>query len=90
MTKTWLLDPQPNNAALVAWQFLGQPLPEWPNWVQATCVLQRDPDGKFELRHQRRSGTQIVYIGEWLVRDLDGGIDFYTDAELWARFVAKR
>lgn len=90
MTKTLLLDPLPNNTALVAWQFLGQPLPDWPGWVQSVCSLQRDSDGIFELKHVRRSGTQIVYIGEWLVRDLDGGIDCYSDAELWARFAAKR
>ena len=90
MTKTVLLEPLANNVAMVAWQFVGQPLSEWPYWVQATCSLQRDPEGKFELRHERRSGTQIVYLGEWLVRDLDGGIDFYTDAQLRARFATKR
>ena len=90
MTKTVCLEPLSDNVALVAWQFLGQPLPEWPHWVQSNCSLQKDADGKFELRHERRSGTQIVYLGEWLVRDLDGGVDFYTDAEIWARFAAKR
>ena len=90
MNKTLVLETLPNNAALVAWQFVGQPLQEWPSWVQAACSLHKDADGKFELRHARRSGTQIVYLGEWLVRDLDGGVDFYTDAEIWARFTAKR
>lgn len=89
MTKTLLLEPLPNNAALVAWQFVGQPLPEWPSWVQSSCSLHRDDDGTFELRHRRPSGTQIIYLGEWLVRDLDGGVDFYTDAEIWAKFAAK-
>jgi hypothetical protein len=90
VTKTLLLEPLPSNAALVAWQFVGQPLPEWPSWVQSSCSLHKDADGKFELRHDRRSGTQIVYLGEWLVRDLDGGVDFYTDAEIWAKFAAKK
>lgn len=89
VTKTLRLEPLSSNAALVAWQFGGQPLQDWPGWVQATCSLHKDADGKFELRHERRSGTQIVYLGEWLVRDLDGGIDFYTDAEIWAKFAAK-
>jgi hypothetical protein len=66
----------------VAWQFLGQPFPEWPGWVQATCRLQRGPDGALELRHDRRSGAQIVYLREWLVKDLDGDVAYYTDAEL--------
>lgn len=90
VTKTLRIEPLSDNAALVAWQFLGQPLQEWPSWVQSNCSLQKDVDGKFELRHERRSGTQIVYLGEWLVRDLDGGVDFYTDAEIWSRFAAKR
>ena len=90
MTETLLLEPLSNSTALVAWQFAGQPLQEWPSWVQSSCSLHMDAEGKFELRHRRRSGTQVVYLGEWLVRDLDGGVDFYTDAEIWARFAAKR
>jgi len=39
-------------------------------------------NGKLELRHERRSGTQIVYMEEWLVKDLDGSVCFYTAAEL--------
>jgi hypothetical protein len=84
------LKPRPPAATLIAWQFTGQPLHQWPTWVQASCSLQRDADGKFELRHQRRSGTQIVYLGEWLVRDLDGGICFYTNAELRREFETLR
>jgi hypothetical protein len=76
------LKPRPPAATLVAWQFIGQPLHEWPSWVQSSCSLQRDSDGKLELRHERRSGVQIVYLGEWMVRDLDGGVCYYTDAEL--------
>lgn len=90
VTKTVRLEPLSGNVALVAWQFVGQPLQEWPSWVQSSCSLQKDAEGKFELRHERRNGTQIVYLGECLVRDLDGGVDFYTDAEIWTRFAAKR
>jgi hypothetical protein len=84
------LKPRPPAATLVAWRFVGQPLHQWPNWVQASCSLQRDADGKFELRHERRSGTQIVYLGEWLVRDLDGGVCYYNDAELRREFETQR
>lgn len=80
------LRPRPLPATLIAWQFLGQPLTEWPSWVQASCTLQRDADGRLELRHERRSGAQIVYLEEWLVKDLDGGVSFYTDAELRREF----
>jgi hypothetical protein len=83
---TLTLKPRPSNTALIAWQFSGQPLYEWPSWVQSSCSLQRSDDGQLELRHERRSGAQIVYLGEWLVRDLDGGICFYTDAEIRKAF----
>ncbi len=76
------LRPRPGNVALIAWQFTGQPLHDWPGWIQSSCSLQRGADGQFELRHARRSGTQIVYLGEWLVRDLDGGVSFYSDVEI--------
>ena len=82
-----MLKPRPADVALVAWQFTGQPLHEWPSWVQSSCTLQRDQDGHLELRHERPSGAQIVYLQEWLVRDLDGGVCFYTDAELRKEFV---
>ena len=80
------LKPRPTNVALIAWQFTGQPLHEWPSWVQSSCSLQRSEDGHLELRHERQSGTQIVYLDEWLVRDLDGGVCFYTSAELRKEF----
>ena len=83
---TLKLKPRPTNVALIAWQFTGQPLREWPSWVQSSCSLQRSEDGHLELRHERRSGTQIVYLEEWLVRDLDGGVCFYTDAEIRKEF----
>ncbi len=62
VTKTLLLEPLPNNAALVAWQFVGQPLQEWPSWVQAACSLHKDADGKFELRHARRKAAPRSFI----------------------------
>ena len=90
MNKPLFLEPRPTNTALLAWQFTGQPFHEWPSWVQSSCSLQRDSEGKLELRHERRSGVQIVYLEEWLVRDLDSGVCFYTDAELWREFAAAR
>ena len=83
---TLTLKPRPSNTALIAWQFTGQPLYQWPSWVQSSCALQRSDDGQLELRHTRQSGAQIVYLSEWLVRDLDGGICFYTDVEIRRQF----
>jgi hypothetical protein len=82
---TLKLKPHSDNVVLIAWQFTGQPLHEWPSWVQSDCSLQRR-DGQLELRHERQSGAQIVYLGEWLVRDLDGGVCFYTDTEIRRHF----
>ena len=87
---TIVLTPRPTTSAVIAWQFLGQPLHEWPTWVQTSCKLQRDPDGKLELRHERRSGAQIVYLNEWLVKDLDGGVSYYTEEELRREFEPRR
>jgi len=86
VNSTLKLKPRPSNVALIAWQFTGQPMHEWPSWIQSSCSLQRCEDGHLELRHERRSGTQIVYLGEWLVRDLDGGVCFYTDTEIRRQF----
>jgi hypothetical protein len=85
VSTTVLVRPRPTST-LVAWQFNGQPLHEWPGWVQSSCTLRRDEDGRLELRHERRSGAQVVYLGEWLVKDYDGGVSFYTDAELRKEF----
>jgi hypothetical protein len=87
---TLQLKPRPPAATLIAWQFVGQPLHQWPSWVQASCTLQTGPDGALELRHERRSGNQIVFMDEWLVRDLDGGVSFYTDSELHREFESHR
>src|SRR5207237_9777608 len=83
---TLKLNPRPTNVALIAWQLTGQQLDEWPSWVQSSCSLRRSDDGHLELRHERQSGTQIVHLEEWLVRDLDGGVCFYSDAELRKEF----
>jgi hypothetical protein len=74
---------------VIAWQFTGQPFHQWPAWVQDYCTLARNsPDGRLALRHARRSGVQLVYLDEWLVKDLDGGICFYTPSELQREFEA--
>lgn len=69
-----------------AWQFTGQPLHEWPSWVQDTCRIRKGDDGRLELLHMRRSGAQVVYLEEWLVKDLDGEACFYTSDAMRREF----
>lgn len=62
-----------------AWQY--KPPQYMPLWV-FNCTMW----GEGGLLHKRRSGNQLLNIDEWLVRDLDGEINFYTDAEMWRIF----
>ena len=58
-----------------AWQYqLEGPRPEWVERITAT-----NDDG--ELFHTRISGRQVLYPGEWLVRDMDGAVVYYSDEE---------
>jgi hypothetical protein len=77
---------RPVTQPAIAWQFNGQPLHQWPSWVQDCCTMRKAADGALELLHARRSGGQAVYLGEWLVRDLDGEACCYTDGEVRKRF----
>jgi hypothetical protein len=61
-----------------AWQNTGGAIPSW----LAHCCFRRDG----ELIHERRSGRQVVRDGEYLVRDLDGEVIFYTPAEFKRAF----
>ena len=66
-----------------AWQWNGQHSAAWPFWVRTSCVLI-----EYELFHDRQSGRQVVNQGEWLVRDLDGEVNFYTPEEFGREFAA--
>ena len=58
-----------------AWQYVpGGPRPDWVDRITAT-------DDYGELFHVRHSGRQAVYPGEWLVRDMDGAVVYYSDEE---------
>jgi len=65
-----------------AWQHNGQ-MALAPLWVKASTI-----DRPHELILDRNSGRQLVNLGEWLVRDLDGSPlwltsdDFYRDYEI--------
>ena len=46
---------------ILAWQWLGQPRAEWPEWVEAVVLA----DGRLTLGGVRDK----VYQGDWLVRE---------------------
>ena len=75
---------QPRTTPLLAWQYTEQPWDEWPSWVKQCCMKVGDV-----MRHHRPSGAQIVYPTEWLVKDLDGGVCFYTDVEFNREYVSR-
>lgn len=62
----------------IAWQYEGSHMNE-PAWV-IHCTGWNNI-GKFILK--RQSGNQIINIGEWLIKDLDGGIIWCPDKDMW-------
>jgi hypothetical protein len=66
---------------LQAWQWNGD-LDGAPEWVRLSCFRNREGT----LLHVRPSGRQALYLGEWLVRDLDGRSNYYTSEEFAREF----
>jgi hypothetical protein len=62
-----------------AWRYTGQPRSEWPAWVSRR-VTRTYEGGALTL--SRKSGKQWIYLGEWLVRDLDGDPEWLTHADM--------
>lgn len=62
-----------------AWR-VGSGIP--PTWAD-DCLKLNDAG---ELLLSRQSGNQLLNVGEWIVKDLDGGIAFYTNAEFERTF----
>jgi len=56
-----------------------------PDWVYRCCYVIGDV-----LVHERPSGRQQVYVGEWLVQDIDGKVLSYTPEEFDASFIVMR
>lgn len=77
MCKLYRLRSQP----VQAWQY--DDYYDMPRWVKMECLVN---DGNLIL--DRRSGRQLVNPGEWLVRDLDGGIVWYSHEEFERTFEA--
>jgi hypothetical protein len=66
-----------------AWQYTDIVRERWPAWARRCCFTVNG-----ELIHDRQSGRQVVNQGEWLVMDLDGGVNFYTTEEFERTFAA--
>ena len=73
---------KPNVKSVQAWQFRGQPRGVWPEWVNG-----KSSEFGIELIHDRKSGRQVVYMGEWLVRMPDGDVWWFTDEEMHHNFI---
>jgi len=69
----------PRTQPVQAWQF--EDFATAPAWVTRECFFNGT-----HLIHDRQSGRQVVYPGEYLVRDMDGGVNFYTKAEFERAF----
>lgn len=72
---------RPRTQPLLAWKYAGQPKAEWPSWVRGEQI-------NGAIRHERRSGRQIVPVGEIFVKDLDGIVCSYTEDEFAREFAA--
>lgn len=61
----------------IAWQFTGERY-VWPDWVCNCTKWIHD-----ELFLGRQSGLQLVKPTEWLIKDLDGGISWCRNDDMW-------
>jgi len=84
MTRPATIILTPNVEPLLGWQWQDQPRTEWPTWVQRSC---RIIDG--HLVHDVGRGRQVLYVGEWLTKSLDGEQVFYEDDEIRRGFGRK-
>jgi len=68
---------RPKSETREAWQYTGQPVEEWPMWVQGCCYQFAE-----DAIIVRRSGQQIIRSSEWLVRNLDGDPEWLTHDQM--------
>jgi len=62
----------------IAWQYCGQIPDMWPIWVRKCCFK-----GSQGMILTRASGRQVVDENDWLIKDLDGGIIWCRNADVW-------
>lgn len=67
---------RPKADKCIAWQYDGFKLPIWVK--NNTCY-----NDLRELVVDRRSGPQKVDVGDWLIKELDGGITWCPDRDMW-------
>jgi len=62
----------------IAWQYNYGERNTWPEWVENNTKWIDD-----ELFLKRRSGNQLMLHGDWLIKDLDGGIIWCRNVDIW-------
>jgi hypothetical protein len=65
--------PTAGDAIVETWRFTEAAVA--PDWVRRECKLV-EVDGKLALRHERKTGVQIYWLGETLGRCADGSVVF--------------
>jgi len=71
------IEVKPKSQTLRAWQYNGQPMSDWPDWV-----LENLTRVGTELFLKRRSGLQLLSQTEWLLKHPDErDLRWSTDAE---------
>lgn len=71
---------RPKTDKRIAWQYCGDEWAAWPEWVKNCC---NPIFNSKELVLRRKSGAQRVRLTDWLIKDLDGGIIWCRDADMW-------
>ena len=72
---------RPVSAIREAWQLTEVNFDTRPQW---TLSWLRCRDGEYLLN--RRAGAQVICVGEWLVRDLDGEPEWLTDKQFRRKY----
>lgn len=61
---------------VMVWQYKGQLSSSWPSWVKKCCLIINDT-----FIHDKDTGRQALYENEWLVKNLDGEVIYYSDVK---------
>ena len=56
-----------------AWQWNGQPVREWPDWLQGNFDVFHDPPSKF-LSIRTLEGEMSARPGDWIIQGVKGEI----------------
>jgi hypothetical protein len=58
-----------------AWQFNGEPVLEWPNWLAGRCAgYDRHGNGTRALNIHTLEGIMSVNLGDWVIKGTQGEV----------------